>query len=491
MATRYYIGSGSDWNTDSNWSTTSGGAGGASFPTSADDAIFDSNSGSCTLDANAACLSLKIGQSGSAYASTLSLSTFALSIGSGGFDCTYGGSATVNAGSSTITCAGNFDNQDVGTYTYGTSLLVMTGNGTTITSQFNKDIYSVQISNNASVSLAGSNRLECLGDITIDSGSTLTASTVALWSSGSGTVTINGTLTGTSTLNGTFGTTIALGATGTISINAVTILSNTVTNAGGTWATTTVTSDQDLTIGAGTYGGTWLIRVAGAYTRSVTVNGALTFTGGFTLQCTNAGGVITFNNSGNYSHVFQGNFTIDQTAGTLTWTKGTGTITFSGSNNQTITTPSGWTDRLEDIVINKTAGNVTLAGNVYTDSFTGTSTGTGKFDPNGKEVDTSGNCSWASSFAFVTDSDAMNGCTWDIGGNFTADGQTLNATAAWYLEVTGTAVASGSGAVAYSDASGFTEITATSWTDNGNNSNWDFGAAAATSSNLMLLGVGS
>ena len=85
------------------------------------------------------------------------------------------------------------------------------------------------------------------------------------------------------------------------------------------------------------------------------------------------------------------------------------------------------------------------------------------FDPNGQALTIDGNCDWAATFDFVADADAMNGCTWDIGGNFTADGQTLNATATWYLYVDGTANARGMGEVEYCDASdgaGSTEIDA-------------------------------
>jgi hypothetical protein len=47
MANRYWVGGSGNWDTSStsNWSTTSGGAGGASAPTSADDVFLDSNSG--------------------------------------------------------------------------------------------------------------------------------------------------------------------------------------------------------------------------------------------------------------------------------------------------------------------------------------------------------------------------------------------------------------------------------------------------------------
>jgi fibronectin-binding autotransporter adhesin len=48
MADRYWRGGSGSWNTTTNWSTTSGGGGGASVPTSADNVIFDTNSGSGT-----------------------------------------------------------------------------------------------------------------------------------------------------------------------------------------------------------------------------------------------------------------------------------------------------------------------------------------------------------------------------------------------------------------------------------------------------------
>lgn len=62
MANRYWVGGTADWNgtAGTKWATTSGGAGGASVPTSADDVFFDANSGSgvVTLDSNGSCLNL-------------------------------------------------------------------------------------------------------------------------------------------------------------------------------------------------------------------------------------------------------------------------------------------------------------------------------------------------------------------------------------------------------------------------------------------------
>ena len=50
MANRYWVGGTGTWDstTKTNWSATSGGAGGATVPTSADDVYIDANSGSGT-----------------------------------------------------------------------------------------------------------------------------------------------------------------------------------------------------------------------------------------------------------------------------------------------------------------------------------------------------------------------------------------------------------------------------------------------------------
>lgn len=51
MADRYWVGGAGSWNTTAKWSTTSGGASGASVPTSADNAIFDAASGAAPFTA--------------------------------------------------------------------------------------------------------------------------------------------------------------------------------------------------------------------------------------------------------------------------------------------------------------------------------------------------------------------------------------------------------------------------------------------------------
>jgi len=56
---RYFVGdTDSDWNTSDNWSTYSGGPGGAGVPTTSNDVYFDDNSPACTLSSNGVCNTL-------------------------------------------------------------------------------------------------------------------------------------------------------------------------------------------------------------------------------------------------------------------------------------------------------------------------------------------------------------------------------------------------------------------------------------------------
>jgi hypothetical protein len=96
MADRYWVGGSGTWNatTTTNWATSSGGASGASAPTSADNAIFDANSGAAAVvsaAANAVCLGctvnksdieIRLTASGLAIAGTLTLTTGSINLAS-------------------------------------------------------------------------------------------------------------------------------------------------------------------------------------------------------------------------------------------------------------------------------------------------------------------------------------------------------------------------------------------------------------------------
>ncbi len=210
----------------------------------------------------------------------------------------------------------------------------------------------------------------------------------------------------------------------------------------------------------------------------------LDFLGGQTLTLTGAttfGGDATFSDA---DLIFDVNGQALTLLGSFshagTWAAGiTGTILVSGSANQTLDFNGELIDAFE---VDKTGGVVQLTGALSPVSFTGIDTGTGDFDPNGQTITTTGNCSWAATFTFEAGSDTMDGSDWQIGGNFTADGQTLPADSGWDLDVTGTAVASGTGDVGWCTAGG-TEIDASAgpWTEvEDNNVNWNFGAAGTT-----------
>ncbi|MGE0574066.1 MAG: hypothetical protein AB7I59_18135 [Geminicoccaceae bacterium] len=93
MAFRYWVGGAGDWSDTAHWSTSSGGAGGASVPTASDDVRLDNNSNlisdAIRLTADAVCASF-VG-SGGPYWQLNCQNTYRLTINSGGgqiFRCT-------------------------------------------------------------------------------------------------------------------------------------------------------------------------------------------------------------------------------------------------------------------------------------------------------------------------------------------------------------------------------------------------------------------
>ena len=206
MANRYWIGTG-NWDTTNtaNWSTASGGSGGASVPTSADAVFFDAGSagGACTITAVVSCASL---------------------------DCTnFTGTLT---GASQVNCSGSFTLVSGMTYTRtgvtsfgGSANRTITCAGFTIGS-------NVNITTSAIVTFA--DNLICTGSVSQTAGTVtlngnLTCTTVTL--SGTSVKTFNAnaaviTLTGTATVWNYSGSNLTFNR-GTSKI----VLSNTTTTA--------------------------------------------------------------------------------------------------------------------------------------------------------------------------------------------------------------------------------------------------------------------
>jgi hypothetical protein len=84
MANRYWVGGGGDWNSTTKWSASSGGASGASVPTSADNVFIDGNSGTPGT----------INATGGGGSTTLSCADFTLSVT--GWTINYGSTYTLN-----------------------------------------------------------------------------------------------------------------------------------------------------------------------------------------------------------------------------------------------------------------------------------------------------------------------------------------------------------------------------------------------------------
>jgi hypothetical protein len=110
MADRYWVGGTNTWNATvgSKWSTTSGGAGGASVPTSSDNAIFDaSSSGVCTIGATSTCRNLTCTGFTGTIAGSSALSIAGSLTLAAGMTFTYTGTFTfTSTGNETITTAG-------------------------------------------------------------------------------------------------------------------------------------------------------------------------------------------------------------------------------------------------------------------------------------------------------------------------------------------------------------------------------------------------
>lgn len=460
MADRFWIeGVSGNWNDTANWSASSGGAGGASVPGSADVAIFDLNgNGDCQLNVSIDVQKLDIRDS----TATIDGATDNLnhSIGSGGL-VSSGGTATLQLGNGTWSVAAGWNHRFLSDLVPGNSTISMTGTGEY---QAGADECN-NLTVSGTVTTTGGGTSAIGGTLTVATGGALTTESRAtpadLKIQSSATLTVNSELTVPSfsqfdgTLNGSSTFSISAGGTG-----------NTYN-----WP-------------AGSYGCN--VEMTGNNSTNILAAGIFTFEKQLKCDSERAGRDLNVDAATNNPNVeFQGDLVLVLT-GTFSWTKGTGTITFSGSANQNVNFNG---EAVEDIDIDKTAGTVTLTGNVDTDSLTGTA---GTLDINSNTLDSTGNVTIAAGFSV---SDTGQAGTIICGGNFALNGASGN-TVTWTdadLTITGTATATWS-VVSGSDASGGTEVDASDGTntDNGGNVNWDFGAApaAGVGTRLALTGVG-
>lgn len=193
MANRYWVGGTGTWDatTTTHWSATSGGAGGATNPTSVDDVFIDANSGSPTVTFNnGVCLSLTTtgatcildatvssatGNLTIAGSMTLSSTTTWTAPGSAGtitFTASTTGNTITNSSSSVIQAGVTFNG--TGSWGLGSALLLHTGftaqnnfklvSGTLNTNNFNITAESLNLSGSTVRTLnAGTSTLSTIG----------------------------------------------------------------------------------------------------------------------------------------------------------------------------------------------------------------------------------------------------------------------------------------------------------------------------------------
>jgi len=455
--TLYWVGNaGANVSVATNWKTTDPagcGSGDASAaPGASDTAIFDPDcDNGAVVDITDWSLTTLTLMSG--YAGTFDNATNDKNINVSGnviMDNTR-----TDMGDGTWTVGGDFDVKDVGTFNRNSSTLVMTGSGKTLTGAWNKALNNFTLS--GSVTTSGG--IWIWGTVLINEGASFAAA--------------NGTQfrTGTATNNGT--------VSGIMQLFDATLVNN------GSWNTTTTTAWSDVTLNGSTYNGTWNIakQWGGA---TFTFAGNVIFTGNVAITADGSAHVFTVDlGTNNASLTFQGNLSLAVTyaGASITWTKGTGTITL-GDNPADGTQTINFLDKtVEDIVVNASGDTKQFTDGVTTVSFTGTA---GTIDLNSQTISTTGDFTIGTSGN--VDATNLDGSTINVGGDFDVAGSngdllTLNASAPWYLNVTGTGTASYVN-VAYSDASGGSAISQTNSTDSDNNTNWLFDSDPPVPSNF-------
>ena len=327
MAARYWVGGTANWDNTAGtkWSTTSGGAGGASAPTSADDVFFDANSGTNTITITSAanCKSIN-GTGATATLDGSATLTINGSFNIGGLTVTYTGIATISA-TGTLTSNGKT----------WTGSLTFTGTSMTYTLADNWTV-------NGTVTFSGGTAQTINGSTLICNGN-LTSTTSSVYVTG----TTNISMQGTSTIvgsNGGYAIDIEINTSGTITFT------NTIYIKSGTWLHTSGTVNAGTSTVNHIASGAFILNCAG-----ITFYNLILLSSDSITNTLNVSGTLTLSNTTLNTHNINvsGNLTIVGTCvGTsLIILNGTGTWSGSGTlrNNVTI----------------NTAGTLTIGTNIY------------------------------------------------------------------------------------------------------------------------------
>ena len=361
MAARFWVGGTATWTAanTTNWSATSGGAGGASVPGAADTVTFDAASGGGVVTVGAAYNPSVISIDMGAFTGTLDFSANNNSPTMQTFNCSGTGTRTLNMGSGTWTLTGNattiFNCSTVTNLTlnYNTSTVIANYSGATGTRTFNLgnatqgQLYNLNITAGTdSVNLTGSGSVNINGDLNFTGFSgTAAVGTTQLY----GNLTLNSTMTWT-----TQSSAITFKATSGIK----TITSN------GVQVNQTITLDG--------VGGTWqladALNMGGATARTITLTNGTFNANNFNVTCgsfsssnsnvrTLTMGSGTWTLTGNNATIFNistaVNLSMTATTATVncTYSGSIGTRTLSsGNNNSSVVGPNFYITAGTDIV---------------------------------------------------------------------------------------------------------------------------------------------
>ncbi|MHC4891732.1 MAG: autotransporter outer membrane beta-barrel domain-containing protein [Planctomycetota bacterium] len=378
-------GGSTDGNVAGNWNP-------ARVPTTGDVAYFDATSVvNCTFSGNISCDGLN---ATAAYSGDIDFGDSKTHTW-GASDFTLAHTGATDLGTGTTHNAANCDWTTVdvvGAWTSGTGTVVFTGTCTVNTGLLNGFNNFTVASGTTTIS---ANSTQIFQACTINGTLSVNTSKI-LYASGSIDIGDGGRLTGSGTGEVRFiGSSAGEGVVsfhinGTWDVPIVNILRP---NVAAVWAPGNYQSATRIYTNSG-ISGILTLSAAGTYqfnslelkttdTGSLTLNSSngpasITINGDLAID-EDAGGAIVIDDSGqSVDWTITGDVIDQRTGDTFTWTKGTGDITLSGSADQDIDFMG---QVIEDIIINKSAGALTFSGAFTTDSFTGTSTGTGDLDP--------------------------------------------------------------------------------------------------------------
>lgn len=352
MARFLVTGGTGNWNSTTNWSASSGGASGASFPTVSDDVIFDVNSHNANITVNVASAALSfsaVSYTGT-YTQTSTLSVSGNIVLASGMTIA-GASTLIVAATASLTSNGKVWSPALTFSVSSTKTLVD-----------NWVVSGLFTSLTLTQTLAGSGTLTCNGGITMTAAMT-GPNTVIL---GGGTWAGAGAISTPLIINGT--STIGNVSFGSVSNPTLTYSSGTITTAGGTL---TIASQATLNtsgiiwsnVSPASSGGivTLLSDLNGTGTLSSGVATSTQFNGAFNVNW--SGGTVTIgtNWSGTATLVLNGSTTIGGgiLINNMTWSSGTITQTAFTYRTNTWTINSGVTINSSGILLFNTTPTLT------------------------------------------------------------------------------------------------------------------------------------